>query len=398
MKTRFNNLPEIKPDPLFETFRKFKEEKNPNKIDLSLGMIQDESGNKLVFECLKKSEKLLQKKEMNKEYPFILGSSDFCEAIKNLFFDKENIAYKEDRILVSQQITGGGSLRMASEIIKRILIKRIHTSELFFDPYIALFEGVEICYHPYYNEEKKELDFENMLSYFEKLEEKSIVLFQLSSHNPTALDISNSQWDTICELFTKRKIFTIFDSAYLGYGTGSFEGDIYPIKKFSENYLEFIVCYSSAKNFTNYSDDIGGIMFVVNKKELIPKLKSNLITLARSLFSFPSLYGSRIITQIIDDKDLNKLWLEEQRKVYERIVSNRKMIIEAMKENNINFNYEFLERQRGIYMFLDLNKDQINFLVNEFFIFLSKRGRINLTGINKNNLDYLISSLKKILN
>jgi aspartate/tyrosine/aromatic aminotransferase len=398
MKTRFNNLPLIKPDPLFETFRKFKEEKNPDKIDLSLGMIQDELGNKLVFECVKKADDFLIKEEMNKEYPNITGSPQYCETIKNLFFDKDNIAYKEDRILVTQPITGGASLRIVSELIKQYFPKKIHTSELLFDPYIQIFQGLEICLHPYFDVQNKELDFDDMINYFEKLEEKSIVLFQLSSHNPTALDISNSQWDKICEIFKKKKFLTVFDSAYLGYATGSFKGDLYPIKKFTENYLEIIVCYSSAKNFTNYSDDVGGLLIVSNKKELLPKLKSIIIFLARSLFSFPSLYGSRIITQVVNDKDLNKLWLEEQRKVYERIVNNRKMIIQTMKENKINFDYEFLERQRGIYMFLDLNDEQISVLVNECYVFLSKRGRINLTGINKDNINHLVSSLKKILN
>ena len=361
-------------------------------------MIQDESGNYLVFDSVKKAEKIIQSQDMNKEYTIISGDPQYCETIKNLFFEKENPAYKEERILVTQPVTGGASLRMVSEIIKRFLPKKIHMSKLLFGPYLQLFEGVEICYYPYYSEEKRKIDFEKMLNYFEELEEKSIVLFQLSSHNPTGLDLSDSQWNIICDLFKKKKFLTVFDSAYLGYATGSFAGDLYPIKKFSESYLEIFVCYSSAKNFTNYSDDIGGLMIVLNKKELLLKLKSHIIVLARSLFSFPSLYGARVISQVVNDKDLNKLWLEEQRNVYERIVENRKILIEAMKKNDINFDYEFLERQRGIYMFLDLKIEQVNTLVNECFIFMSERGRINLTGINKNNLDNLVSSLKKILN
>lgn len=397
MKSRFSNLPEIKPDPLFETFKKFKEEKNPNKMNLSLGMLQNEEGNYIEFQSVKKAEKLIQEENMNKEYPTIIGVPQYLETVKNLFFPKDNIAQQEERILITQPVTGGASLRMVCEIIKRFLPKKIHMTKLLFGPYLQLFDGVEICYYPYYCEKKKAIDFEKMLEYFESIDDKSIVLFQLSSHNPTALDLENNQWDVLCELFKRKKFLTVFDSAYLGYASGSIEGDLYPVRKFTENFLEIFVCYSSAKNFTNYSDDIGGLMIVLNKKDLLVKLKSHMIVLARSLFSFPSLYGARVICKVVNDPEIKALWLEEQRNVYDRIINNRKMLINEMKENGIKFDYEFLERQRGIYMFLDIPNEMINTLVNEHLIFLSERGRINLSGINKKNVKNFVEALKKVL-
>lgn len=397
-KSRFSNLPEIQQDPLFASFKKFKDTISDKKINLSIGMLQDESGKYIEFDCVKQAEKALLSENLNKEYAVITGIPEYNEALKSIFFpNKENPAVKEDRILATQPVTGGAALRMVSEIIKRFLPKKIHLSNLTFSPYLQIFEGLEICYYPYYNSAKKGLDFEAMKAYFSALEPNSIVLFQLSSHNPTALDLDPSHWDELLEIFKSRKILLVFDAAYLGYAGGSFAADLYPINKFAENYIEMLICYSSGKNFTNYCDDVGGLLAVLNKKELLLKLKSHLIVLARSLFSFPSLYGARIINKIVSSPALKDLWLQEQKKVYDRIIETREAVVAEMQLRGVNIDFDFLKNQKGIYMFLDLNEAQMEKLANEHLVFLASGGRVNLTGVNKGNLDVFVEAVKKVL-
>lgn len=361
-------------------------------------MLQDESGKYVEFSCVKQAEKALLSENLNKEYTVITGIPEYNENLKSLFFpDKENPAVKEDRILVTQPVTGGAALRMVSEVIKRFLPKKIHLSNLTFAPYIQIFEGLEICYYPYYNSEKKCLDIEAIKKYFSALELNSVVLFQLSSHNPTALDLDPSHWNELLEVFKSRKTLLVFDAAYLGYAGGSFAADLYPIHKYTENNIEMLICYSSAKNFTNYCDDIGGLLVVLNKKELLIKLKSHLIVLARSLFSFPSLYGARIINKIINNPSLNELWMQEQKKVFERIQEVREMVIQEMQAQNVKVDFEFLRKQKGIYMFLDLNEAQMDKLSSEHLVFLASGGRVNLTGVNKGNLNSFVGAVKRVL-
>lgn len=405
IKTRFGNLPKVQPDPLFATFQKFKESNSSSKINLSIGMLQDEKSKYIQFNCVKTAEEALEKENLNKEYPIITGNLDFNESIKNLFFpNKNNKAVQENRILVTQPVTGGASLRMVAEVLKKFLPKKIHLSNLTFSPYFDIFEGFEIFSYPYYNSEKKVLDFPAMKNYFSTLEKNSIVLFQLSSHNPTALDLNPSHWDELLEIFKTKHFLVIFDAAYLGYANGSFAADLYPIEKFSENNIEMLICYSSAKNFTNYCDDIGALLIVLNKKDLLAKLKSHLILLARSLFSFPSLYGSRIISKIYNDEQLKKTWMEEQKIVYERIIENRKLVVQEMIKKNLfedeikNKSFvDFINSQKGIYLFLDLNDKQVERLADEFLVFTATGGRVNLTGINKDNVERFVDSVKKVL-
>jgi aspartate/tyrosine/aromatic aminotransferase len=398
LKSRFSDLPPNQTDSLFASFKKFKESNSPNKINLSIGMLQDESGKYIEFDCVKQAEKALLSENLNKEYTVITGIPEYNETIKSIFFpNKENSAVKEDRILATQPVTGGAALRMASEIIKRFLPKKIHLSNLTFVPYIQIFEGLEICYYPYYNAKTKSLDLDAMKGYFNTLEPNSVVLFQLSSHNPTALDLEPQHWDELLTIFKSRNILLIFDAAYLGYAGGSFAADLYPIETYSQNRIEMLICYSSAKNFTNYCDDIGGLIVVLNRKENLLKLKSHIVVLARSLFSFPSLYGARVITKIYNNEKLKALWLQEQRNVFERIKEVREMVIQEMQQLAAKIDFEFLKEQKGIYMFLDLSEAQMDKLASEHLVFLACGGRVNLTGVNKGNMKVFVEAVKKVL-
>ena len=396
MKSRFCNLPIIQPDPLFETYKRFKLEENENKINLSIGMLQDSQGKLIEFKSVKLAEKEILSENLNKEYCDILGVPEFNENIKNLFFNKENIAYKEDRILVTQPVTGGASLRIIAEIIKKFLPKKIYLSNLTFSPYLNIFEGVEILYYPYYDKETKSFDFEKMKNFFENLEENSIICIQLSSHNPTALDPDKNQWDILGEIFKRKKFLIIFDAAYLGYATGSIEEDLYPVRKYAEKYIEMIISYSSAKNFTNYCDDIGGLFLVLNNKIVLEKIKYHIKNITKCLFSYPSLYGGRIINKILKSENLSEIWLKEQKDVFCRIEKIRKLTIEKMQIQDIKYNYNFLKNQKGIYLFLDLSEETVKILSEKYCIFVAAGGRVNLTGLNEKNVEYFVKCLKLI--
>jgi len=396
-KSRFSKIPKCSDDELFNILEKAKFNENPNKMNLSIGMLHDEKGSLIVFESVELANKLIYESNLNKEYPQFGGSQEFTTAVQNLFFQSNSNVVNEGRVLVSQIITGGSALRISAEIVEKFITKKIHVSNHTFGPYLNIFNKMDIFYYPYFNEEKQSLDTEAFLEYLNKIDDGSFINLQLSSHNPTALDFSKEEWDKICEVMKAKKHLAQFDVAYLGYGTGSIEGDLYPIRKFSENYVEMFICYSSAKNFTNYSDDVGTLICVLNNKENIEKLKSHIIILSRSLFSFVSLYGARIIEKVLNTPELNKLRNEEQSKIYERISSIRQKVTEEIEKKGVNLNLNFLKSQSGIYMFLNLNKDQVEILAKKYSIFLCSGGRVNLSAISEDKIPYFVDSLKEIL-
>lgn len=395
--SRFSGVQSIPYNKMFSIKEKFEKSTNENKMNLSLGMLYNDKGKLITFNSVEQAEKIILDLNMNKEYPPISGMPEFCSAIQNLFFPQESDVVKEGRLLIAHTVTGGAALRVCAEVINRFLPKKIHLSNLTFLPYKNIFSNLEICYYPYYNSEIKALDVEAFIEYLNKIDNNSIICLQLSSHNPTALDFDKESWDRICEIMKKKSHLALFDVAYLGYGNGDITSDLYPIHKFADNKIEMFICYSSAKNFANYSDDIGALMVVMNKKDPVMKLKTNLVVINRSLFSFVSLYGSRVIERILNT-ELKQVWLEDQKSVYERISGLRSEIILEIEKSGVNINISFLKSQKGIYIFLDLNENQVDTLAEEFSIFLCDNGRLNISGMRRDQIAYFVKSLKSVLN
>jgi aspartate/tyrosine/aromatic aminotransferase len=396
-KSRFSDVPSVPKDKIFEALEKFKSSDNPNKMNLSIGMLLSDKCEPVVFKSLEEAEKIIQASNLNKEYPQFGGAPEFTSALQNLFFAPDSKAVKEERVLTVQMITGGAALRISAELTSKFISKKIHVSNLTFGPYKNIFSRMDINYYPYFNVEKLCLDVDAFLEYLNNIEEGSVINLQLSSHNPTALDFSQDNWDKICEVMKRKRHFAQFDVAYLGYGTGSIESDLYPIHLFSENLVEMFICYSSGKNFTNYSDDIGAIICVLNKKEPVEKIKSHLIILSRSLFSFVSLYGARLIEKILNTPELNKQWRQEIYGAYERLKLTRDMVISEFENQNVKINLNFLKSQSGIYLFLNLDNHQVATLAEKYAIFICQGGRVNLSGISLTKINYFVECIKNIL-
>jgi aspartate/tyrosine/aromatic aminotransferase len=371
VKSCFSKVPAPVSDKIFSILEKFNKDENTKKMNLSIGMFFDDNNKVIEFESVKKAQQIIHDANMNKEYPPITGMVEFTSAVQKLFFPNDHPVVKEGRILTSHCITGGSSLRVAAEVITKFLPKKIHLSNLTFGPYLNLFANLEICYYPYYNSQTKSLDVEAFLEYLNKIEDGSIINLQLSGHNPTALDFTNEDWNRISDVMKMKNHIAFFDAAYLGYANGSLEKDLYPIHKFAHKMIEMFISYSSAKNFANFCDDIGALIVVLNKPEPIMKLKTHLVVINRSLFSFVSLYGSRIIEKILNTNELKEIWEKEVKGVFDRIIKLKSELISEIEAQKVNIDVKFLNSQKGIYLFFDMIDSQVELLADKYSIYLS---------------------------
>lgn len=79
------------------------------------------------------------------------------------------------------------------------------------------------------------------------------VLLHACAHNPTGCDPSREEWVALGEIIKERRLFPVFDAAYLGFNSGSVDEDAFAIRYFvRELGLEAAVCVSFAKNMGLY--------------------------------------------------------------------------------------------------------------------------------------------------
>lgn len=91
----------------------------------------------------------------------------------------------------------------------------------------------------------------------------TVVLLHACAHNPTGCDPSQDQWRQIGQTIKERRLFPVFDAAYLGFNSGSFDQDAFPIRHFiNELELEAATCISFAKNMGLYGKLIQFYLFI----------------------------------------------------------------------------------------------------------------------------------------
>ena len=97
------NLKPISKDAILGIMALFRSDSNIEKIDLSVGVYQDETGITPILDSVKKAEAQLIEAQETKSYVSISGNSIFNSSIQNLIFGK-NLLMEHGEWLVQQQM------------------------------------------------------------------------------------------------------------------------------------------------------------------------------------------------------------------------------------------------------------------------------------------------------
>ena len=105
----FSSLPLAPPDAILGLMDAFKLDKNPHKINLSVGVYKDEQGNTPILACVKESEKRLFASEKSKGYLSIEGHLEYDARVQELLFGTGHEVLKSQRAVTAQTPGGTGS-------------------------------------------------------------------------------------------------------------------------------------------------------------------------------------------------------------------------------------------------------------------------------------------------
>ena len=110
----------------------------------------------------------------------------------------------------------------------------------------------------------------------------------------------------------------------------------------------------------------------------------------------PPDHGASIVQKIMDNQELRSEWKHELTEMRDRINRLRSLLVMCIKEADINEDFSFIEREKGMFSFLGITVDQVQSLIDDYSIYLVNSSRINVASINDKNIDYLVSSLAAI--
>lgn len=395
--TFFKNTPLLPPDQIFGIVQEFENDQRPEKTNLCIGVYRSDEGLPVVFDSIRSIEAHYSEFEANKDYLAIRGDTVYCNLTGELLFGYELFEEIRKRCYINQTVGGTGALRTGAEFIRQRLSKKIYISNPSWVNHKPIFEaaGLEVDAYPYFNKEKKELDFPAMKNGLLQLEEGAVVVFHAACHNPCGCDPSPDQWKELAALCKKKKLFPFFDMAYHGFGDG-LEEDAFAVTTFLQEGLEFLVAYSFSKNMGIYGERTGALICILDTEEYVEHVGSVIRNLVRTDYSNCPRHGSTLVKTVLGNKDTRAIWKKELDEVRARVHSLRYHLQQALQKELPTYDWSFLTKQKGMFSMCGFPQEYVKALKNEYAIYMTNSSRINIAALNDKNIAHFVSSLKQV--
>lgn len=201
---------------------------------------------------MRAAEQKVVESSLDKEYAGITGVPAFTKAAALLAYGPGSPPISEDRVAITQSISGTGALRIGGEFLAKFYpaAKKILIPDPSWANHNAVFtdSGLEVQKYRYYNKHTIGLDFDGLTEDLRAAPHGSIVLLHACAHNPTGIDPTKRQWTEISAIIKGKGHYPFFDMAYQGFASGDTNKDAFPIRHFIEYGHNMCLAQSFAKN------------------------------------------------------------------------------------------------------------------------------------------------------
>jgi aromatic-amino-acid transaminase len=224
----------------------------------------------------------------------------------------------------------------------------------------------------------------------------TIVVLHACCHNPTGYDITPAQWAQVVQAVKARELVAFLDMAYQGFGEGIAE-DGAVIGQFLAAGIDFFVSTSFSKSFSLYGERVGALSVVCASKDEAARVLSQLKIVIRTNYSNPPTHGAQVVATVLTTPTLRAMWEEELAGMRVRIKAMRTALVAKLQAAGIKQDLSFITRQKGMFSYSGLTKDQMQRLRSEFGVYGVDSGRICVAALNSKNIDYVVSSIAKVI-
>ena len=197
-------------------------------------------------------------------------------------------------------------------------------------------------------------------------------------------------------MVTQRGLIPFLDMAYQGFGDGIDE-DGKVVRRFAETGTPLFVSNSFSKSFSLYGERVGALSIVAVSAEEAARVLSQLKRVVRTNYSNPPIHGGQVVATALGNPELRKLWEDELAGMRVRIREMRQQLVTKLKEKAPAQDFDFVIKQRGMFSYSGLTKEQVGRLRDEFSIYAIDTGRICVAALNSRNIDAVVDAIAKVL-
>ncbi len=386
-------------DPILGLTEQFVADPNPAKVNLGVGVYFDDHGKLPVLACVAAAEKQLLEAPKAKGYLPIDGIAAYDKAVQGLVFGGDSPVLREGRVATVQALGGTGGLKVGADFLHRI---EPHARVLISDPswenHRALFTnaGFEVATYPYYDAATRGVRFDEMLAALQRAEAGTIVVLHACCHNPTGCDLTPSQWSQVVQVVRSRDLVAFLDMAYQGFGDGIAE-DGAVIGQFVDAGVRFFVATSFSKSFSLYGERVGALSIVCASPEECQRVLSQLKIVIRTNYSNPPTFGAQVVATVLTTPALRSQWEAELAGMRERIRATRVALVDKLRAAGVQGDLDYIVRQKGMFSYSGLSKEQMQRLRSEFGVYGLDSGRICVAAVNSRNIDAVVAALAQVM-
>ncbi|HHW4682313.1 MAG TPA: amino acid aminotransferase [Xylella sp.] len=396
--TFFENVQLVPGDPILSLTDAYNVDSRTRKVNLGIGIYYDEGGCIPVFRAVQHVEQQLAKHPESQGYLPIDGLPAYVKATQELLFGIESPLLAAGRVATSQTVGGSGALRVGAELLKKVLPHAtVAISNPSWENHRALFSaaGFRIEDYTYFDPVNHNVNFPRMLADLVKLQPKTVVLLHGCCHNPTGADLTPEQWRQIAGVLKERQLFPCVDLAYQGFNQG-IDADAYAVRLLAEaGVSNYVIASSYSKSFSLYSERVGALSVVASNIDQATAVQSQVKRIIRTIYSSPPAHGAYLVAGVLSSHELRTLWEQELTGMRERIRGLRAGLVAQLAALGAP-EFDFIQRQAGMFSYSGLSSVQVDRLRDEFGIYAVSSGRICLAALSQNKLDYVAHAVAMV--
>ena len=392
-------LPMAPGDPILGVTEAFVADANPRKVNLGVGVYCDDDGKVPLLECVRRAEQQRVGSGSPKTYLPIDGLPAYGQAVRALVFGPDAPAVRERRVVTVQALGGTGGLKIGADFLRLVAPDaQVWISEPSWENHRQLFEAAGFAVHayPYYEAATRGVDFAAMARALEALPAGSIVVLHSCCHNPTGVDLSQEQWRKVLATVQARGLVPFLDLAYQGFGDG-LDADAFAPRLFAGAMHPVFLSSSFSKSLSLYGERVGAFSVVTASGEEAARVLSQAKRVVRANYSNPPTHGGDIVARVLSTPELRALWEEELARMCARIKDMRRRLADGIQARAPGSDFSFMLRQRGMFSYSGLTKEQVARLREEYSIYAIDTGRICVAALNSRNIDHVADAIAKVI-
>ena len=385
--SHFSDLHALPPDALLGLMTAYREDKRAEKYDLGVGVYKDDQGNTPVMSAVAKAEALMLQRQTTKVYEGPRGNVDFCAAVEDFVFGPGAPARQEGRTLSFTSPGGCGALALGAGLMRRAGVKKVWVSNPTWPnhPNVVRAIGLGVGEYRYADPETGTADCAAMIADLAQAVPGDGVIVQGPCHNPTGIDLTLNDWRELGAFVKERSLMVMLDVAYHGFAHG-LDADMAGVRAFLAEAGEALISYSCSKNFGLYRERAGCFLALGQTPEGIAAATTHVADISRATWSMPPAHGAGIVATILGDAALRAEWEAELTAMRERMISLRKALSGELVQRTGSNRLASLATQNGMFSQLPVSPDGAKKLREEFGLYMPGSGRINIAGMNRNDI------------